>query len=78
MGFTALVTLIGLLCLPFKSFGVDYEKITHEFIQMVNNNHIFIVNLLVKFIITFKIINSHNTNVFEYIIFIYNNPKMFL
>ena len=40
IGFTLLVTLLGLLCLPFKSLGIEYEEVTHQFIEMVNNNQI--------------------------------------
>ena len=40
LGFTILVMLMGLACLPFKGAGVDYEQVIGKFIELVNENQI--------------------------------------
>jgi len=40
LGFTALVTLLGLICIPFSGMGIDYDKVTNAFITLVNENQI--------------------------------------
>ena len=39
-GFTVIVTLLGIICVPFRGLGIDYEQVTHKFIELVNNNQI--------------------------------------
>ena len=40
LGFTVLVMLLGIACLPFKGMGINYEQVIDKFIELVNDNQI--------------------------------------